>query len=416
MHPRVIPSKSLGKPKLSIVLPTVGRPMALEDAIRSVVWQSFSDLELIVSDNSNGPLTKGIVDKYASDGRVRYIRPDHHMTMPDHWEFASQHAAGRYVLMLTDRQVMRPSALEVLTQAISNFSANDEVISWFDRMAYDELSGTLSNDEFTGVAELLDSKRFAQAFARFEVPSWRLPRGLNSCYRADVAERIRKEHGRLFFPVCPDYTSAYLLLAYTRNFVYLDQPLLTFGHGRLSTGSRSVMGALDPSLFEGRDPFGRVPMRLDTVVNCVINDLLVVQELVGDRLSMVRLDIEKYLLANYQEIIKKEWGGAAVNVSALYTQWWQYVNTLPQHQKDSIRERLSEINNGRSRRWGAIRNFANLIGIRSFLSVIRAKFRRIGKLVAGQPVYNDALDAAARTDSFLTVKRSTTVTREWLPL
>ncbi len=63
-------------PKVSVILPVYNRSGSLEDSMRSVLNQSFRDLELIVVDDASTEDIKTIVEG-VGDTRVRYIRqPD----------------------------------------------------------------------------------------------------------------------------------------------------------------------------------------------------------------------------------------------------------------------------------------------------------------------------------------------------
>ena len=209
-----------GGPFFTVLIPTMNRPQLLEAAVETVLWQTFKDFELIVSDNSSDETSRTqnrrTVAKYADDHRVHYIHPPQWMNMPDHWEFASRHASGRYVVILTDRHVMRPSVLQFLHAQINHFQEDGKVFTWHCESTFHQ--GIVNTSPFTGAIEVLDSKQEILEFTKCanwrSSPIWRnrLLRMLNSCYRFDMAQTIRDKHGRLFWPYFPDYTCAYLLL------------------------------------------------------------------------------------------------------------------------------------------------------------------------------------------------------------
>src|SRR5450759_4673917 len=225
---------SAGSPVFTVLIPTMNRPQLLAAAVETVLWQTFKDFELIVSDNSNDEActtqNRAIVERHADDPRVHYIRPNRWMNMPDHWEFASRHASGRYVVILTDRHVMRPSSLEFLQAQIAQLQDDGLVISWHSDSTFNR--GVLRTGSFTGATDVTESREVIRDYVKFanwrSSAAWfnRLPRMLNSCYHSDVARTIRAKHGRLFMPISPDYTAGYLLLAYTRRVAYVDRPLM----------------------------------------------------------------------------------------------------------------------------------------------------------------------------------------------
>ncbi|HEX8639024.1 MAG TPA: glycosyltransferase family 2 protein, partial [Pyrinomonadaceae bacterium] len=60
------------KPFFSVVIPTRNRAQLLKHAIQSVLDQTFTDFEVIVSNNFSVDNTKEVVNSYA-DERVRYF-------------------------------------------------------------------------------------------------------------------------------------------------------------------------------------------------------------------------------------------------------------------------------------------------------------------------------------------------------
>ena len=399
-------------PFFSVLIPTMNRPRLLGAAIRTAMWQTFEDFELIVSDNSNDEECRkknwAAIEKYADDPRVHYIRPDSWMNLPDHWEFASRHASGRYVVMLADRRVMRPSALAYLHSEIGAFPKQNKVLAWDSSCRFDERSGILANRPFTGAAEVLDSKKLASEYATFadwrsSCMSWnRLPRMLNGCYRFDVAREIREEHGRLFLPVSPDYISAFLALAYTDNFVYLDRPLF-ISHGSESTGQMGVVHGIEDyaSTVRSVDSFEGLPMGLITVSSTIVRDLLTVKDLVGERFSGVCVDWVGYYTFNYHEIMLKERSGSPMDISALYAQLWDDVGRLTPEQQGRVKQRVKKLDRERASLI-ALRRLVVRLELDPLYHSVMGKIRHVRQRIAGKPLYTDVFDAALQTDHILT--------------
>lgn len=61
-------------PRVSVIIPTCGRPALLAEAIQSVLDQTFQDFEVIVADDGTQSVTQPVVDSArARDSRVRYV-------------------------------------------------------------------------------------------------------------------------------------------------------------------------------------------------------------------------------------------------------------------------------------------------------------------------------------------------------
>ena len=64
-------------PRVSVVMPVRDEQRYVESAVRSILEQSFGDLELIVVDDGSTDETPGIVTRLAeSDGRIRILRTE----------------------------------------------------------------------------------------------------------------------------------------------------------------------------------------------------------------------------------------------------------------------------------------------------------------------------------------------------
>lgn len=395
-------------PFFTVVIPTMNRANLLAAAVRTVLWQTFDDFELIVSDNSNNHKAKAQnqaeIEKYASDSRVRYIRPDRWMNMPDHWEFATRHASGRYVVILTDRHVMRPSALEYLHLKIKGLPEESKVVCWYDHSAFNDQSGVLIDGDFISTTEVLDSNEVVRTYASLadwkSTTMWsnRLPRMLNSCYRFDVAKTIRNEHGRLFIPVSPDYTAAYLFLAYTDKIVYLDRPLFMF-HGNQGNGHKGLVHGIElyASTLEGVDVFERVPLRLSTSFNTIMRDFLTVKHLVAPKFSDVNLDLAGYYMFNYRELIYRERLGSLTDINALYKQWWEGVGQLSPEHQTRIKQHVKELDRSHPLPT-AFRRLAVRMGLDQSWHFLLGKIHHIFRKLAGKPTYADVFEAAIEND------------------
>jgi hypothetical protein len=409
-HPENSSNETTDGPFFTVLIPTMNRPQLLNTAVESVMWQTFKDFELIVSDNSNDEKSmmqnRKTVAKFADDPRVHYINPPQWMNMPDHWEFASRHASGRYVVILTDKHVMRPSALQFLYLQ-SNYSHEEsKVISWHHASAFSR-SGIVTTPPFTSRREVIDSKQEILEFARCS--NWRsntifinrLPRMLNSCYRFDVARAIRANHGRLFMPLSPDYTCAFLLLSYTNKFTYLDWPLF-MNHGNQSNGRNSLLNGTKEyiSSLGGEDIFFGTPVPFNTLTNSVIRDLMMVKNLVGARLSDVSIDLVGYFMCNYRELLIMQMLGTQVNVRALYAQWWESIQILTPEQQKTIKEYVNELEQKLASLKG-LRRLAVRLGLDPIYHSVLSPIRRIRHRLAGKPVYANVLDAAMQTDYLL---------------
>jgi Glycosyl transferase family 2 len=300
----------------SIIIPTRNRCDLLAKALSSAAAQQ-EDVQIIVSDNSTIAAHcvggQALAAHYEADARIRFIRPIQPLAMPAHWEFATRHATGTYLIVLTDRFTLRPGALATLTRLIATApSGPPDILRWGTDCGM-RPDGIWLENPHSGLVSECDSRRVLAEFAKGA--QWRsrllgsnsLPRGLNSAVRRSLLDSVREENGEVYVPLAPDYTSAFQILARAQKMVEIDLPLIA-AHGTQSNGASvmrdGVAGYTDQFAL---DPFERCPLAIDTVINTTFRDYLWVDAQVGGRLPPI--DPVGYLLINYRELqIKRELG------------------------------------------------------------------------------------------------------------
>ncbi|MGB4227549.1 MAG: glycosyltransferase family 2 protein [Candidatus Dechloromonas phosphoritropha] len=94
---KVVMSKVVSAPKVSIGLPVYNGERFLQAAIESLLGQKYTDFELIISDNGSTDLTESICRRYAeNDTRVRYTRSESNHGASWNYNRVFELASGRY--------------------------------------------------------------------------------------------------------------------------------------------------------------------------------------------------------------------------------------------------------------------------------------------------------------------------------
>jgi glycosyltransferase involved in cell wall biosynthesis len=84
-------------PRLSIGLPVYNGENYLAESLDALLGQSFTDFELIISDNASTDSTEEICLGYASrDRRIRYFRQQRNIGIAPNRNFVTQHARGEF--------------------------------------------------------------------------------------------------------------------------------------------------------------------------------------------------------------------------------------------------------------------------------------------------------------------------------
>jgi glycosyltransferase involved in cell wall biosynthesis len=109
-------------------LPVFNGENFLEDAIRSVLGQSFGDLELVVCDNASSDRTETIArDLAASDRRLRYVRNPRNLGAAPNYNRSFALAKGELFKWLSHDDRLAPGYLEATVAVLD--SAPDAVLA-----------------------------------------------------------------------------------------------------------------------------------------------------------------------------------------------------------------------------------------------------------------------------------------------
>ncbi len=309
-------------PYYSIVVPTRNRPNLFLQTVDSIVRQDFDDYEVIVSDNSSDSRTGDAFAALDFSSKFKYFRPEAELSMPDHWEFATLKATGQYVIILTDRSVLCVGALKRIHNALVGSEKLVEVCSW-PWNTYDDDSQVLISLGTSGSAVWKKSSMVSQSFAgpQKNYP-YELPRGLNSCYSAAIATSVRARYGRLFYPLSPDYHSAFLLLSMVAEILYINTPLFV-SHGlTVSNGGTAYVSDAMPYLLSlgSVDWYAQVPIKAPLSESLIYQDYL---DVANDFSGGWSADWVEYFVSNYRELLDKQAAGQIPNerMADFFAEW-----------------------------------------------------------------------------------------------
>ena len=99
-------------PRVSVIIPTYGRPELLPRAIASVLCQTFEDFELLIIDDASQDTT-GQVVKSISDERIRYCRNEINKGGAASRNRGIREALSSYIAFLDDDDEWLPEKLEL---------------------------------------------------------------------------------------------------------------------------------------------------------------------------------------------------------------------------------------------------------------------------------------------------------------
>src|SRR3989449_8907420 len=95
-------------PKVSICIPTYQQAPYIRQAVESALSQEFDDFEVVISDDQSTDDVRSYLLSL-NDGRLRIVRPRHHLSMAENWAFCVSQSHGTYVNVLSKDDVLYPS-------------------------------------------------------------------------------------------------------------------------------------------------------------------------------------------------------------------------------------------------------------------------------------------------------------------
>jgi len=110
-------------PYFSVVVFTYNRASLLRDCITSILSQSFSDFELVISDNCSDDNTEEVSRSFG-DERIRYFRNESNLGLRGNLEAGTSHALGEIVFLMGDDDILLQGALSLTWNA---FQTHQEI-------------------------------------------------------------------------------------------------------------------------------------------------------------------------------------------------------------------------------------------------------------------------------------------------
>ncbi|MDB9865461.1 glycosyltransferase [Candidatus Thioglobus sp.] len=220
-------------PLFSILIPTRDRPGLTEDLIASILEQNFTDFELIISDNSTNNDTQEVLNKI-EDHRVINYRTGN-LNMADNWEAGIEKCSGLYLLLFSDKMVLKQNSLEYLADYIKKYSPS--CINWNIDSFFDKELTYLKNKSLEKT-NILDTSSILKEILNSEFDSVKVPCHCNSAISMSVIKSIKTISGRVCMQLNPDYTLAYQVLLHLdeihdlgHSLSILRYPSLKIGYG-----------------------------------------------------------------------------------------------------------------------------------------------------------------------------------------
>ncbi len=153
-----------GLPLVTVIVPTIGRPDYIIDTIRSILVQSYSNLQILISDNAPTTATAPLLAAAdISDARFEFVTRPTRLGFSSHMNACIADARGMYIMILSDDDQITPGYVEEMVQVmhsrpeVSVCLGRQVKITENDRGVMPDSVSDTSQSIFDGLVYLRDS-------------------------------------------------------------------------------------------------------------------------------------------------------------------------------------------------------------------------------------------------------------------
>jgi len=108
---------------ISVGLPVV-KTEFFEDALKSIINQTYGDIEIIILNNGAGDKVRNVLEKY-DDKRIRYYANEKMLPIIENWNKVLSYAKGEYFILFSDDDIAEKSFIEELHRLSQKYTSID---------------------------------------------------------------------------------------------------------------------------------------------------------------------------------------------------------------------------------------------------------------------------------------------------
>lgn len=105
-------------PLVSIMIPTYNRPVLFEKTLQSALRQTYTNIEILVNDNSTDETTFNLIQPYLSDDRIHYYRNTSAKTKAANFKPFQAMAKGEYLQWCMDDDILASDKLALMVPVL----------------------------------------------------------------------------------------------------------------------------------------------------------------------------------------------------------------------------------------------------------------------------------------------------------
>ena len=123
-------SLTVDSPQISVCLLAYNSAGHIKTALESVLAQTYTDWEMLISDDASKDNTAEVVRPYLSDPRIRYVHHEKNLGQPGNWAYAFENTRAPIIATLHADDAWKPETLALFHEAFSNSEVDLAWGSW----------------------------------------------------------------------------------------------------------------------------------------------------------------------------------------------------------------------------------------------------------------------------------------------
>ncbi|MBO9699696.1 MAG: glycosyltransferase [Sporocytophaga sp.] len=152
-------------PKVSVLIPVYNMESYIEDAINSVLNQTFTHFEIIIVDNKSTDNTYEKLSKYNNNPNIKIYQNERNLGMVQNWNSCLYYAKGEYIKFLNADDILNNRALECFVKILDEHKDVSLVTSHYksfgdEEKMYITSKGAEKQDGKIAISKLLQTQNY----------------------------------------------------------------------------------------------------------------------------------------------------------------------------------------------------------------------------------------------------------------
>ena len=247
--------RKLEQPKISIGLPIYNSEKFIHKRIENLLTQTFTDFELIISDNASTDNSVKICKEFMkNDSRIKLYVQDHNIGQFKNYNFVLEQALGEYFVWIAADDLLLPKFLEKNVKILD--TKKNVVTSVSKLRMFGEFTASLKENKNDSVLNKIEKKIKTRVAYMDCFP-------ISGEYNNKVCSFFKKcRHSQVFYGL--HRTDAIKKCIITRSFIGFDT---FYALSLLRYGDIYVMGDVLMEVFDGGDSRSGSMIKIAKMVN-----------------------------------------------------------------------------------------------------------------------------------------------------